>query len=137
MAKGISHVQRTIAYLKDQGIICCVVERWVINPRHPAGGVRVDFLNIIDLIALSKADGIIGYQVCGTDFAPHYKKITEEHQDSTYAWLEAGGRLIIIGWRKLLKQRGGKLKVWKPRIQEITMADLETNDASNTEHGGA
>lgn len=122
---GLSPVQRTIAWLKDQGVTCCVVERWVSNPKHPGGGFRLDFLNIIDLIAISKADGIIGYQVCGTDFASHYRKITIEHAESTNEWLEAGGKLIIIGWRKLKLHRGGKAMRWTPRIQTITKEDLE------------
>ena len=125
MAKGLSPVQRTIAWIKDQGILCGITERWIPNPKHPGGGFRSDFLNIIDLIAISKADGIIGYQVCGTDFAPHVKKITEERAEETKQWLDAGGRLIIIGWRKLKAKRGGKLMVWTPRIQEITLEDLK------------
>lgn len=130
---GLSPVQRTIAWLKDQGITCCMVERWIPNPKHPGGGFRLDFLNIIDLIAISKADGIVGYQVCGTDFSSHYKKITDEHSESTFEWLDAGGRLILLGWRKLKAKRGGKLMVWTPRIQEITMKDLEKDIGHQTE----
>jgi len=127
---GLSNVQRTIAWLKDQGITCCVVERWIPNPKHPGGGFKLDFLNIIDLIALSKADGIVGYQVCGTDYAPHYKKITEEHEESTREWLDSGGRLILIGWRKLKVTRGGKAMRWTPRIEEITLEKLNRGEPS-------
>lgn len=130
MARSLSPVQKTIAYLKDNGVICGICERWIPNPKHPGGGFRSDFLNIIDLIAVSKADGIVGYQVCGTDYASHVTKITVERAEETRAWLEAGGRLVIVGWRKVKKIRGGTQMIWKPRIQEITLKDLEetTND---------
>jgi hypothetical protein len=122
---GLSSVQRTIAYLKDLGILCGVVEKWIPNKALPGGGIRKDFLNIIDIIAISKADGILGIQVCGSDFSAHVKKITEDKADETAAWLDAGGRLQIIGWRKVKKVRGGKLMVWKPRIIEITTKHLK------------
>lgn len=129
---GLSPVQRTIAWLKDQGITCCVVERWIPNPKYPGGGFKLDFLNIIDLIAISKADGIVGYQVCGGgDYAAHYKKITVENTDATHEWLEAGGKLYLIGWRKVKKVRGGTQMVWKPRIQQITEKDLDSPGEPN------
>ena len=117
--------QRTIAYLKNQGIICGVVERWIPNPRMPGGGIRRDLFGFIDIISISKADGIMGIQSCGQDFSGHYKKITEEKADEVAAWLDSGGKLQLIGWRRVKVKRGGKLMVWEPRIQEITMKDLE------------
>ena len=47
---GISPTQRTIAYLKDQGLICGIVERLIPNPKHPGGGFTIrTYLNIIDI----------------------------------------------------------------------------------------
>lgn len=121
---GISPTQRTIAYLKDQGIICAICERWITNPGLPGGGIRKDLFGFIDIISISKADGIIGIQSCGSDYSGHIKKITEEKADEVLAWLEAGGKLQLIAWRKVKKVRGGKLMIWAPRIKEITVDDL-------------
>jgi hypothetical protein len=111
-------------YFRDQGMICGIVERWIPNPKHPGGGFRSDFLNIIDMIFLGP-DGIVGVQSCGQDFIGHQKKILFERKDELIAWLEAGGKFVIIGWRKLKKKRGGTQMVWTPRILEITLANVE------------
>jgi hypothetical protein len=121
---GISPTQRTIAYLKDQGVLCGTVERWIPNPGLPGGGIRKDLFGFIDIITISKADGIMGIQSCGSDFSGHYRKITQEKADEVAAWLDAGGKLQLISWRKVKKVRGGKLMIWQPRIVEITMKDL-------------
>jgi hypothetical protein len=129
------HTQGTLKFFRDQGYIAEVVERWLPIPGHPGGGKRRDFLNLIDIIAFNDVE-TIGVQSCGQDFAAHKRKI--EAEDSRHDWLRCKApsilpvsnsimimvfslqrRLILIGWRKLLKKRGGKLKIWKPRIEEF------------------
>jgi G:T/U-mismatch repair DNA glycosylase len=90
--------------------------------------VRQDFLGFIDLLAISKADGIIGYQVCGSDYSSHRKKILVDRRDELQAWLEAGGRCVLIGWRKVKAKKGGVQMVWKPRIEEFTLESLTKED---------
>ena len=128
---GISPTQRTIAYLKNQGLICGVVERWIPNPKLPGGGIRSDLFGFIDIITISQADGIMGIQSCGSSYSEHYKKITVDKQDEVRAWLEAGGKLQLISWRKLKrKNKDGsysKAYEWKPRIKQITLDDLGEN----------
>ena len=121
--------QRTMAYFRQQGMLCGVVERWIPNPRHPGGGFRKDFLGIIDMIYMSQADGIVGVQSCGQDYAAHRRKILEEHNEDARAWLEAGGRLVLIGWRKVKVKRGGTAVRWEPRIEEFTLEDLDGTSA--------
>lgn len=121
---GISPTVRTLEYYRNQGMIVEMVEKWIIMPKHPAGGVRKDYLSIIDMIAISKEAGIIGIQSTGSAFSEHYKKITIEHRNNATAWLNAGGKLVLISWRKIKKVRGGKLLIWSPRIQPITLEDL-------------
>ena len=113
MAKGISNTSRTLEYIRSQGWIADKVE--IFNPYAGKWGQRKDFLGFADIIACGE-NSIIAIQSCGQAFNEHDKKIL----DSTHAlkWLECGGRIIIIGWRKVLKTRGGKLKVWSPRIKE-------------------
>ena len=115
-----SPVQRTKAKLRDQNILHWIVERNFPPSRKYPKGCKEDFLHIIDLIALD--NGVIGVQVCGSDWAPHVRKITQEHAGNTIAWLQQPGtRLELWGWRKVKKKRGGKLMVWKPRIADILL----------------
>ena len=99
-----------------------MVERWVPMPAHPGGGYRKDYLGIIDLICINEVF-TIGVQSCGQDFAVHLKTVKE--CDMTPLWLECVDReMWVIGWRKLLKKRGGKLKIWSPRIEIIKRREL-------------
>ena len=115
MGKGISNTSRTLKYFKDQGIDCDIVERWIPIPNYPGGGKRRDLFGIIDILMLED-NGVIGVQSCGASFAEHNRKILESPM--SLRWLECGNKLMLIGWRKILKTRGGRLKVWSPRIKE-------------------
>jgi len=83
--------------------------------------IRRDYFNCIDIIAVRPGE-TIGVQSCGQAFAAHHRKILKEPKAAL--WLCGGNRLILIGWRKLKAKRGGKLKVWKPRIKEYTQHDF-------------
>jgi hypothetical protein len=123
--KGKSNTSRTLEYLKDQGMVCDMVERWIRNPKHPAGGFRKDAFGFIDLIALGE-NSIIAIQSCGQAFAEHNRKITEDEKvaPTAYLWIKNGGRLFLIGWRKVKLKRGGKALRWQPRIKEYTLKDF-------------
>ena len=115
---GITPTQRTLKAVRAQGRIVDVCERWIRNPKHPAGGFRKDLFGFIDLIAVDDT-GIIGIQSCGQDFKAHIDKITgEECHENAVRWLRAA-RLECWGWRRLKKKRGGKAMMWKPRIADF------------------
>jgi hypothetical protein len=124
---GLSPTQRTIRELKNNGRRCAIVEKW--NPYVGTHGIRQDLFGIIDIISLDPERGVIGVQCCsGSGFNKHYKKITEEHAQETIDWLSTPGTALEIwGWRKLKAKRGGKAMVWRPRIKEITIEDIENN----------
>lgn len=105
----MTNTSRTLAYYREEGYKCWMVERYNSFTRQ-----RTDLFHIIDIIAIGT--NTIGIQSCGQAFSEHDKKI----MDSEYRipWLSAGNRLILIGWRKVKKKRGGKAMVWKPRIKE-------------------
>ena len=88
------------------------------------GGVRRDAFGFIDYIAL---DGktFVAIQSTGQGFSPHHKKMMGEATDYIQKWLAHDGRVILIGWRKLKKKKGGKQMVWKPRIREYYLEDGE------------
>jgi hypothetical protein len=113
-------MERTLKVLKEAGLDYWIVERFI--PGKPFGK-RVDLFHIIDLLVLDS--GIIGVQVCGTDFAAHKDKIMEEQKPNTIAWLRNGGRLEVWGWRKLKKVKGKKATYWSPRIADVLLINNE------------
>lgn len=114
----MTRFERTTKELRNQNIFY-----WKTEYRNPHAGKNIDLFHIIDLIALD--DGILGIQVCGSDFKAHVEKIMHEHKGYTTAWLRNGGKLQIWGWRKIKKKRGGKAMVWKPRIADVLLVGNE------------
>lgn len=55
---------------------------------------------------------------------PHLDKMRIENQDATRDWLEAGGLLYLICWRKRKVKRGGTAFRYEPVLDEITLAQL-------------
>ena len=116
----MTNTSRTLQHCRNNGWIVDVVERFV-----PAGefGIRRDFLGIIDMIAITESR-TIGVQSCGQNFAEHDRKIRDN--PNSVEWLGGGRELMLIGWRKIKKVRGGKQVVWAPRIMTYML-----NDESN------
>jgi hypothetical protein len=114
--------QRTLQFYKDRSFQCGIVERWVPNPKAPGGGFRKDLFSIIDVIAVSPEEGIIGIQSTGTDFSGHWKKLTQEKVQESRQWILSGGKLVLISWTK--KKNQTKRLVWTPKLREINLTDL-------------
>jgi len=125
MAK-ISSASRTMKEVRKQGRTVDMAQRWIINPRHPAGGFRKDLFGFIDLVVLDPEQGIIGVQACGSDFAAHQRTIKDsEATENALEWLACGGKIELWGWRKIKVKRGGKAMIWSPRIEVITADDIK------------
>lgn len=106
-----SPVQRSLRELKRRGIKCGIVERWIVR-----ANVRKDLFGIIDVIALDFDRGVIGVQVCSSDYAAHYRKITEEKHQESIDWLRTPGTALYIhSWRKATDGR------YRLREVEITI----------------
>lgn len=122
--KGLSSVQRTLKALRDRGMVCAIVEKF--NTYAGPWGRREDLFGIIDIIALDPEKGVVGIQACGSNFSGHLTKIMEEKSQETIDWLNTPGTsLELWGWRKILKHRGGKMRIWTPRVKEITLNDFK------------
>lgn len=117
-------MQRTIKEMKERGRKCGIVERFIHN-RHVGRGIRSDLFGLFDLVAMAPKEGIIGIQVCGRDFAPHYRKITEDLAETAIMWMNSGGHIEIWSWRLLLIKRGGKKKKYQPRVHKIIYEDFK------------
>jgi len=120
---GISNTSRTLNYLREQGWIADKVEQF--NQYAGKFGQRKDMFGFGDIVALGE-NSIIAVQSCGQAFSEHNKKITEDEKVAPNAlkWIQCGGRLILIGWRKVKLKRGGKAMRWKPRIKEYAESDF-------------
>jgi len=128
-----SPTQRSLAYLKKQGLKTGIVERWLPNPAYPGGGKRSDLFGIIDIIAINGPE-TIGVQSCGQAFSEHHKKLTEEKKQETIDWLQGGTRqLWLIGWRKLKVKRGKKAMHWKPRVRVYFLSEENCIDFKDVE----
>ena len=121
--------QRTLKHLRSDGWEPDIVERSLPGP---AFRIRRDFFNCIDIIAVRDGE-TVGVQSCGQAFAAHDRKILAE--EKALKWLNGGNRLILIGWRKLKLKRGGRAKVWKPRIKEYTTQDFVAKTAAESSTG--
>ena len=119
----ISNTSRTLEYLRQQGWVADRVE--LFNPHAGKFGQRKDMFGFGDIVAMGEGS-IIAVQSCGQAFSEHHKKITEDEKVAPNAllWIQNGGRLMLIGWRKVKLKRGGKAMRWKPRIREYKTKDF-------------
>lgn len=121
---GISNTSRTLEYLRSMGWLADKVEQF--NPYAGKYGQRKDMFGFCDIVSLGE-NSIIAIQSCGQSFSEHDKKIrTDEYAaPNAMKWIQCGGRIILIGWRKVKLKRGGKAMRWSPRIKEYTIKDFK------------
>ena len=116
----LSSVQRTLRQLRQEGCICGIVEEF--NPHVGKFGIRQDFFGIFDLISIYPKS-VCGIQACTSDFKKHKKKILES--EIAPEWIKSGGKIELWGWRKVKKNKGGVLMVWKPRLYIFSLDDFK------------
>jgi len=126
MAKGISNTSRTLEYIRSRGWVADKVEQF--NAYAGKFGQRKDMFGFGDIVAMGEGS-IIAIQSCGQNYAEHDRKITEDEKVAPLAflWLRNGGRLLLVGWRKVKLKRGGKALRWQPRIKEYKIEDFLTS----------
>jgi len=117
VSKKLSYTQRTLRECRARGYICDKAEKF--NAYAGPFGRREDLFGFIDIIILDPQKGIVAIQSTGpSGHAQHRKAILEN--EFALEWLKCGGKIEIWSWRKLLKHKGGKLRLWIPRIEPIT-----------------
>ena len=117
------YTQRTLKYFRDLGYTIDVIERWIVIPGLPGKGKRKDYLGFGDLLAFDDTDTLL-VQSCGSAYSEHKKKILALPGPSDWL-MSRNRRLFLIAWRKLLKKKGGKLKIWVPRVAEFFVVNGE------------
>ena len=100
-----SPTERTLKYLRKQGLYATVVERW-----NPHAHIRQDLYGIIDVLAVGKGITMGVQCTSNANVSARVKKIADH--PSTPHLRDAGWTLHIHGWTK--GKRG------EPRIIDVS-----------------
>ena len=88
----MSPTQRSLKYLRDEGYLVAIVERW-----QPFARIRQDLFGFIDLLAIRR-DETLAVQVTASGVSARVKKI--EASPLLGRVREAGWKIAVHGWRK-------------------------------------
>jgi hypothetical protein len=88
-----SPTQRSLAYLREQGYLCAIVEKW-----NPHAKLRQDLFGIIDVLAVKDGETVGVQTTSGGNVAARVQKIAD--CSHVGALRRAGWRLVVHGWRK-------------------------------------
>lgn len=107
-----TNTQRTLEYLRGQGMRCAIVEHWNSFAR-----VKQDLFGFIDILALDPHQHrVIGVQCCSdANRAAHKAKI--QNAPAFLDWLDASGIVFLISWGKHGER--GKAKRWQAHCEQI------------------
>ena len=89
--------QRSLIYLREQGYLCEVVEKW-----NSFTKTRKDLWGWCDILAIRENE-ILAVQVTAAGVSSRIKKIMES--DALPIVRKAGVRIEVHGWRKNVKGR--------------------------------
>ena len=92
MARSLSPTQRSLAFLREQGYLVSIVERW-----NPHARIRQDLWGWCDLLAIRKGE-VLAVQVTASAVSARIKKIQESETIALVR--DAGIRVEVHGWRK-------------------------------------
>lgn len=121
---GKSPTQRTLQECRRRGWHAGVVERW-----NPHARVRHDLFGFADIVAITcdlrNAPGpppvgpqLVAIQATsGGNVSSRMKKVAARREAD--AWVAAGGRVEVWGWRSRKVKRGGKAVRWAVRIMRL------------------
>lgn len=131
--KSLSPTQRTLRALREQGLVCAIVEKW--NPYGGPHGIRQDLFGILDILALDPQRGVVGIQSTGQDFSGHFRKLTQEKAQECLDWLSTPGTALELwAWRKVKVQRGGKALIWHPRVRILSPTDFQSDNPADIDN---
>lgn len=103
----MSPTARTLAYLRKDGWLAWVVEKWIPQSRR-----RSDLFGFIDVLAI-RGDETLGVQsTSGSNVSSRVSKITEHEHVARVR--EAGWLIHVHGWAKNSKGR------WQCRVVDLS-----------------
>ena len=103
---SVTPTQRSLAYLREQGYHCEVVEKWNSFTKQ-----RKDLWGWCDILAIRRGE-VLAVQVTASAVSDRIKKIMAS--DTLAKVREAGIRIEVHGWRKNSKGR------YVMRIEDIS-----------------
>ena len=103
---SVTPTQRSLAYLREQGYHCEVVEKWNSFTKQ-----RKDLWGWCDILAIRRGE-VLAVQVTASAVSDRIKKIMAS--DTLEKVREAGIRVEVHGWRKNSKGR------YVMRIEDIS-----------------
>lgn len=114
-----SPAKRSLKLLRETGHQAQVVERW-----NQFAKVRQDLFGWIDIVAVDpKTSGILGVQTTTT--AHQAERLQKaKGNGALVAWLLAGGRLSIHGWRKSSNR-------WVVTERPVTIEDITATEVAS------
>jgi len=114
-----SPTQRSLALMREQGYVADIAESYNAFIKK-----RKDLYKFIDLVGLHpKHKGVLAVQTTsGSNIQARVKKA--EGLPAYHLWLACGNPVEFHGWRKLLKKKGGKQKIWVPKVIRVTQSIL-------------
>ena len=110
-----SPTTRTLKQLRKFGAIADVAEHW-----NPHAMRRKDLFGFVDIVAVHETSIIAVQCTAYSGISARVNKIVEECAEPATAWLNAGGRIEVWGWRKLIRPINGKS--WIPVVKEAKLA---------------
>ena len=101
----MSPTQRSLAWFRDRGWHCEVVERWI-----PGANVRRDLLGFADILAIRGGELVL-VQTTTAGVAERVRKCLES--PGFVVWTAAPGRLVVVhGWVKRSNGRRELREEW-------------------------
>ncbi|MEB3211291.1 MAG: hypothetical protein VKL39_08045 [Leptolyngbyaceae bacterium] len=104
---AMTPTQRSLAYLREQGYMAAVVERW-----NPHARIRQDLFGVVDVLAIRDGETLAVQTTSGRNVAARVRKIADS--DATPAMRSAGWRIHVHGWRKAANGR------WTLRVEDVS-----------------
>jgi hypothetical protein len=114
----MSPTQRSLKLLREAGWTCEIVENFNSFTKQ-----RKDLFGFADLLCIKEGAKPLLVQVTASGWAARRGKILAI--PTARVCLRSGFDIQVHGWRKLLKKRGGKARVWTPKIIDILEKDFD------------
>lgn len=116
--------ERTLKWLREQGYLAGVVERWMqwAQKKEGRGGNRVDLFGFADILAVKSMEPALAVQCFGESaWTLHVEKITGDPKiaENVRIWLSGGHRVIFVSWRRTKLFRGSTAIRYRPRVGEV------------------
>lgn len=111
-----SPTRRSLKFLRDNGYVAGVVEKWIPSKFHPAGGVRKDLLDFIDIMAFKEGEVLAVQSTSYSGVSSRVKKIESDDLAANVAAVrKAGVKIHVHGWKKnALRNR------WELRVVDLS-----------------